>query len=172
MRIDFPGRMTPFADVQPAELFVYFDSDDDPNFALKIVDAVAAERPVAVLCFSTPVHASMTPPTILHASNFENRDVLVLQGAQLRPIFEPAGLRRGLPSADQPGPVIFAEDVAFIRAWANSGTVDVDLRSGAGDVTRHQGGAWVDDWKVVLTTASGDLVLCERGKPAAARTAA
>jgi hypothetical protein len=172
MQIDFPGKMTPFTEVQPAELFVYFGAVDDPSFAMKIFDAVAAEKPVAVMCFSTPVHPSMTPPTILEASNFENRDVLVLQGAELRPTFEVGRLRRGLPSANQPGPVIFAEGATFIRAWAKNSTVDVDLRSGAGDVTRRQGGACVEDWKIVLKRASGELVLCERGKPAAARTAA
>lgn len=178
MHVDFPGKMIPFGQLELGQFFIFFDEDDQPNFAMPIFRSVSvgvvsqdrAGQEIAVLSFSTPVHASCTPPTVLKAPQFQNRDVLALPDAQFRPILGIAKLRRGLPSINQPGPVIFAQGNTFIRAWQDTGTIDVDVASGAAVDTRHAaGGAWVEDWTIVLNIRSTECVLCERGKPAAHR---
>lgn len=173
MHIDFPGKMIPFGQMELGQFFVFFDEDDQPNFAMSIVRSVSVgvsqgrTGEIAVLSFSTPVHAAYTPPTVLKAQQFLHRDVLALLDAQFRPVFEIAKLRRGLPSINHPGPVIFAQGHTFIRAWQDTGTIDVDVASGAAVGTRHEGGTWVEDWAIVLNIRSTECVLCERGKPAA-----
>jgi hypothetical protein len=174
MRVDFPGKMIPFGQMDVGQFFVFFDEQDQPNFAMPIFRSIAtgisqdrAEGQVAVLSFSTPVHATYTPPTVLHAAQFQNRDVLVLPDAQFRPGFGIAQLRRGLPSLNYPGPVIFAEGHTFVRAWHDNRTIDVDVDTGAAIDARRAGGAWVEDWTIILNIGSTECVLCARGKPAA-----
>ena len=90
-----------------------------------------------------------------------------------RPAVEVSKLRRGLPNPYYPGPVIFAGGAAFIRAWEGAGTIDIDLMTGAASISNHQESIWTDDWVVVLNARTSELLLCERGKSAAAaRTAA
>jgi len=169
MIVDFPGVMTDFANVKAGEFFIYFE-DGSAAFAMKIFDAISAEKKVAVLSFSTAVHASMTPPTVLEGFQFQNRAVCVVRDVIIRPPFQMKMLRSNSPSLDRPGPIIFAVGGTYIRAYERSGTVDVNLSTGATEQSRaHPGSMWLEDWEVVLPLPSGESLLCQRGKPAAAK---
>jgi hypothetical protein len=168
MITDFSGQMMQFPNVKLGTFFVSFDDDDHPILAMKTSGDVSGESDGAVLVFTLAVHPSMTPPTILRSDIFRNRDVLVLAEAAIRPMFQLSKLRRGSPSVNFPGPIIIDAQGVFIRAWAGSGTVDVDVKSGAiASSLTHPGSTWVDDWKIVLREQNGESVLCHRGRPKA-----
>lgn len=168
MIVDFPVAMTDFVNAPFGEFFVYF-GDGDAELAMKIFDAVSPDKKAAVLSFTAPVHASMTPPTVIEATGFLNRSVGVVRDVVIRPPFEMNTLRTGSPSVDRPGPIIFGIDATYIRAYARNGCVDVDLGTGATEQSRaHPGSIWVEDWQIILVGKSEEeVVLCERGKPAA-----
>ena len=165
MQIDFPGTMTGFAAVQPGDFFVYFD-DQGSALGMKIYDS--SKKTVAVVSFSVAGHPSVTPPTVLEEFQFQNRSVCVVPSAVSRPPFDLNDLRSNSPSLDRPGPIIVGVGGTFIRAYGRSGTIDVDLNTGAAEQSRaHAGSVWIDNWEIVLPSAEGGSHrLCERGKPA------
>jgi hypothetical protein len=166
MVVDFPGAMTEFAKVKPGEFFIYLE-DGEAALAMKIFDASSPEKKAAVMSFSTAIHASMTPPTVLE-SNFQNRAVCVVRDVVIRPPFQMNKLHSNSLSLERPGPVIFAVGATYIRAHDRRGTIDVDLATGATEQSRaHPGSIWLDNWEIVWVGRSAEKILCERGKPAA-----
>ena len=104
---------------------------------------------------------------MLEGNQFQNSTVCVLPNAVIGPPSNPNDLRRNSPSLDNPGPIIVGVGGTFIRAHAPSGTIDVDLTSGAAERSRaHHGSVWVDDWEIVLPLASGEI---RKGEPASTR---
>jgi len=171
MVLDFPGVMTEFEKVEPGEFFIFFD-EGRPAFAMKIYDASveqdSSQKKAGVLSFSLAMQSSMTRPTVLDVKRFRNRDVCVVSEVVIRPQFEISKLRDGSPPEQSPGPIMFASDGVFVRAWPDHGqkTIDVDLcTGGAGASFAHPGGLWVEDWEIVLIGRSGETVLCKRGTP-------
>jgi hypothetical protein len=168
MIVDFPGDMADFVTVDPGQLFIHFDNGV-AGLAMKIFDGSSPQKKTAVLSFTTPVHASMTPPTVLEAIGFQNKSVCAVRDAIIRPSFELGTLRSDSPSSNRPGPIIFGVGATYMRAYERSGCVDVNLKTGEAEQSRaHPGSTWVENWEIVLVRKSGELVLCERGKPAAA----
>jgi hypothetical protein len=166
MIVDFPGVMMDFADVPSGEFFIFIE-DREPNLAMKIFDS--AEKKAAVMSFSTTVHASMTPPTVFEGGQFQNVSVCVVRDVVIRPPFEMKNLRDDSPSLDRPGPIIFAVGASYIRAYAQRGTIDVDLKTGTTEACRnHPGSTWLDNWEIVWIGGSKEKILAERGQPAAA----
>jgi hypothetical protein len=162
--LDLAGEMMPFAKIDPAALFVYFD-DSRPALGMKMVDQVDHH----VLSFSKAARPSLTPPTILPGGSFGNRDLFLLRKAVIRPVFDFSRLRTG-PAPDQvSGTIIFARDGVFMRAWpfGSQTTQDVELNTGRiGASFAHPDGMWVDDWEIVLISgATKETVLGRRGKP-------
>ncbi len=98
---------------------------------------------------------------------FRDRSVCVVPRAMIRPPFDLNDLRSNSPSLDHPGPIIVGVGGSFIRAYGPSGTIDVNLSTGAAEQSRfHPGSAWINNWEIVLPLAEGgDHRLCERGKP-------
>lgn len=162
MTIEFPGTMNAFANLELCAIFVYFDETKSRAYGMKVEQGV--------LSFSKAIRPDYTPPMILPIVEFQNRDVLVLENVAIRPAFKGTHLHDGSPPEAAPGSVIFASDGVFIRAWPFGAqrTQDVDLNTGAiGAAFAHPGGIWSDDWKIVLADQPKEIVLCERGKPAA-----
>jgi hypothetical protein len=169
MLVDFPGVMTEFAKVKSGEFFIYFE-DSQAALAMKIFDAVSPEKKVGVMSFSTAIHPSMTPPTVLDSGQlFQNRAVCVVRDVVIRPPFQMNKVRSNSPSLDRPGPIIFAIGATYIRPYDRRGTIDIDLATGATEESRaHPGSIWLDDWEIVWVGRFEEKILCERGKPAAA----
>jgi hypothetical protein len=112
MRVDFPGVMMPFSQVAAGDCLLFFtEGAQMPDVGMK----VSVGGSDAVLSFTTPVHPSMTPPTVLYG--FENKQLCVLRDATVRPKYDANGVWCGSPSINRPGPIIFANRVTFIRAW-------------------------------------------------------
>jgi hypothetical protein len=154
--------------VQPAEFFVDF-AENQPAFFMKIFDGsvTPGDHAMAVLSFTYAARPSMTVPCVLPRHLFQNRDLLVLEKALLRPTFEIAKLRQGPAPSVSPGPIIFANEGIFIRAWQGQSTLDADLQSGAAmAASDYKETIWVEDWKIVLLGEKDEIVLYERGKPA------
>jgi hypothetical protein len=170
MQVEFPGVMTPFSQVAVGDCCLYFtEGEQKPDVGMKIT----VEGTAALLSLTTAVHPSMTAPTVLQGKLFENSHVCVLRDAKVRPSYDPQRIGKGQLSVNSPGPIIFANRVAYIRAWWNPGTIDVNLSDGSTVRPQsHVDPIWVEDWVVLLPTANGEQVLCQRGKPRATAEAA
>jgi hypothetical protein len=165
MQIDFRGTILDFDEVPFGQFLVYFDPDGRLSFGMKIFDSSRANRRPAILSFSTAVHPSMTPPTILEMDQLGRKDVLSLEDALFHPNPDITKLHRGVPKTEDTGAVILTSEGMFIRAWSKNSKVDVDLATGAAGVD-DEGSVWIDDWSIVLRTEGKDATLCRRGKPA------
>jgi hypothetical protein len=165
MKVEFPGVMTPFAQVAVGDCFLYFSEEETkPDVGMK----VRIENDVELPSFSTPVHPSMTAPTVFYAKPFVNSQVCVLHEAKIRPSNDPQRIGKGHLSINSPGPIIFASRVAYIRAWWKAGTVDVNLSDGSTVIPQsHVDPIWVEDWAIWLPTGTGEELLCNRGSPRA-----
>jgi hypothetical protein len=158
MKIDFPGKMQPFTELNVGTFFIYFDGQT-PAFGMKDSDN-------NLLSFTYAIHPNKTPPTILARERFENRDVCVLENVVFRPIFKVEKLCDGPPPQGQPGSIIIAGDGKFIRAWSGNQTQDVNITTGAvGASFAHPGGMWIADWQIVLLEGTRETILCERAEP-------
>lgn len=169
MFVDSIGTLKPFADVKLGEFFLHF-AGGECGLAMKVFNE-ASPTTVAVLAFTERPHPSMTGPCIILPPQFENRDVLVIPSAVVRPSYNGlTALNDGSPKRlDDYGALIFSADTALVRAYVQHGSMDVNLRTGASKSARaHPGSMWVDDWEIVVPTVTGDLKIFERPQTAKA----
>jgi hypothetical protein len=157
MKIDFPGKVVAFNSINKGDFFIYVE-DGKSLLAMKTgLDAV---------CFSTALHPSMTPPTIVD-KGFTSMFVCAVQDVVIRPVFELESLKMGPLSLERPGPVIFDSSGSYIRAYGRDGCTDVNLASGeAGAALPRSGSIWTEHWQLVWIGKDHEKILGERGKPA------
>ena len=165
MKVDYPGSILPFTKVQPGVFFAHF-AGGGLGLAMKIQTA-ASPPAVAVLSFTDHVHPSIPSPVVLDTTQFDNRDVLVLKEATLRPRSDLNALVDGSPPQKDKssGSLIMTEGSIYIRAVHQRFLVDVNMNTGeTKSSTAHPGAMWVDDWEIVLPHAGADIVVCRRDK--------
>jgi len=161
MLIDVPGVLTPFSKVQSGEFFIHF-AGGTAALGMKVHNA-ASPNVIAVLSFGDRPHPLVKGPSIVDATHFDNRDVAVIRDAIVRPLYELAALHEGSPRRDDHGAIVFVGGTALIRAYSRSGSMDIDLASGAGQSARsHPGSMWVDYWEIIMPRPSGPTKLLER----------
>jgi hypothetical protein len=171
MKVDYPGSIVPFKDAKAGAFFAHF-AGGALGVAMKIQTS-AMPPAIAVLSFSDSPHPTISPPSVLETTQFDNRDVLVFEGAVLRPNRDMKALADGSPPhRDQSvGAVILTEGSVLIRAFNQGGLWDINFATGAArTMTAHPGSMWIDDWEIVLPQPGADIVLCRREKPAAPPT--
>lgn len=166
MLVEYFGQMKDFANLQAGEFFAFFE-EGATELGMRVVGRSPEELP-HVMAFTLAAHASMTPPTVLNFS-FQNRSVLSIPDAVVRTPLDLGQIHADSPpSRERPGPIIAVGGAILIRAYGREGTVDVNLATGGiGPARSHPGSTWVEDWQIVRRVRDKDIILCQRGKPAA-----
>jgi hypothetical protein len=131
MRVDYPGAVVPFTEVQPGTLFAHF-AGSELGWAMKIHSAASPQTTISVLLFER-IHPTIPAPMIDNTNKFDNRDVLVFKEATLRPSRDLNAIMDSSPPTQHKfaGAVILTEGSAFIRAAHGNGLWDINLATGA-----------------------------------------
>jgi hypothetical protein len=158
------GQMRAFSDLPLGGLFSTA-LQGEQIVGMKVV--LASQQ--AVLAFTHSPHPEYQPPMIFEVGLFANRDVLWRETAVIRLPADPALINYDTsPSLHKPGAVIVTAQGTFIRAYHQSGLVDVNLENGACEPSRnHPGAIWLNGWQIVLLRTEDDVVLCDDKGPKA-----
>ena len=152
MLIDLPGAMTAFAKLSDGQLFLTF-LDTIQVFGMKI--KVGTDNAV--------LHMNGGQPKLVRDALILNRDVLLFNEASFR-FPEARQGKGGNPETRAYGSAILSAQGSFVRASHTDGPFDVDLSSGAAQLSRnHPGSIWFDAWEVVVTRAEESEVLFAHG---------
>ena len=163
MKVDYPGSIVSFKKVQPGTFFAHF-AGGELGLAMKIHSA-ASPSSIAVLSFTECLHPTIPGPIVIDTTQFDNRDVLVLKDATLRPRSDLKALVDGSPPQNEKssGSLILTEGSIHIRAFAQRFLWDINVTTGEAK-NSHPGAMWIDDWEIVLPQPGVDIVICRRDK--------
>ena len=171
MQVDYPGSIAPFTNVRSGAFFAHFVGGAF-GLAMKIhmaASMAASPKNIAVLSFTDRLHPTIPSPVVLETTQFNNRDVLVLKDATLRPLNDLKAVLEGTPPQNDKfsGSLILTEGLIYMRAVHQRFILwDININTGeAKTSSAHPGSMWMDDWEIVLPRPRADIVICRRDKP-------
>jgi len=149
MLMDFPGIMTPFANIAQAEVFLIF-IDKAQVFGMKVRSVTGIE---------VVFHMHPREPKLVDTIHFINRDVLALRDVSFRfPEIKQA--KAGSPDTYAYGSAILSAKGLLVRAAHANGPFDVELGNGVAQQSRNDlHSIWFDTWEVVQSRGAEQHVL-------------
>jgi hypothetical protein len=146
VRINIPGRMQDFGAVKPGEVFSYFAKGSQHWGMLSSSEDGEMMRPISL---TEPVQKGFGTPCVHELSDFQNRRVFVIDGAEARAI----GLEGFLDGSPQPpdgiGALIVTEKSTMVRVKGSSGAWDIAITNGHVQTAKaHPGSLTIPKWEI------------------------
>jgi hypothetical protein len=145
VRINIPGKMQDFSAVKPGDVFSYF-AKGSQHWGMLSSSEGGEMRPIS---FTEPIQKGFGTPCVHELSEFQNRSVFVIDGAEARAI----GLEGFRDASPQPsdgiGALIVTEKSTMVRVKGSSGTWDIAITNGHVQTAKvHPGSLTIPKWEI------------------------
>jgi hypothetical protein len=145
VKIEIPGRMHDFSALKPGDLFSYFAEGSQHWGMLSRTDA----GELGPISFTEPIQKGLGTPCLHELSQFQNRSVFVIEGAEARAIW-PQAFRDGSPQpSDGIGALIVAEKSTMVRVKGLDGLWDIAVTNGHAQLAKvYAGSLTIPKWEI------------------------
>jgi hypothetical protein len=134
-----------FGNLKSGDFFLYF-TEGSQHWGMLASTEVGEIAPIS---FTEPVERGLAIPCVHELSRFQNRSVLVIEGAEVRAIWPQAFLDGSPQPSDGIGTLIVAQKLAMVRVKGSNGSWDIEVSNGTAQGAKaHTGSLTIPMWEV------------------------